>query len=423
MSLTLFRKVVLFGCWLVPPFLWGGDWLGWRGPTGQGLTDDKNLPTTWSKEGENLLWKVPLPGNGKGDRRDLNQSSPIIVKNRVIITASFWPKGQDATQAIPEHHIVCYDLEKGALIWDIQAKPGPWLLKDLRGGYTAPTPASDGDRVYVVFGSSVLAAFDLEGKSLWRKEITPFDFDVALGASPVLVGDLIVLQCDGVRRTSRLLAFDKKTGNIVWERKRPHNDFCHSTPTLVQLGGKKQLLVAGSNSLEGVDPRDGSILWSFASKGDTVSPVMEGGLVYIDSGRGGPAFGIDPNGKGDITQTNQHWKINQVPEGLSSPVLFGDLLYRLHHPGMLSCRSGKDGSLHYAERLAGISTTSSPIITADGTLYLANAGKSYVIKPGPKLNILATMDLGDSAPSSPAVSNGKILLKGNQFLFCVGNKR
>ena len=98
------------------------------------------------------------------------------------------------------------------------------------------------------------------------------------------------------------------------------------------------------------------------------------------------------------------------------------MLFRLHHPGMLSCRDGKDGSVHYSERLAGISTTSSPIITADGTLYLANAGKSYVIKSGPKLEIIATMDLGDFAPTSPAISDGKFILKGNQFLFCVGNK-
>lgn len=418
----MIRAMVILGWWLVPALLWGGDWLGWRGPTGQGLTDDKNLPTLWSKEGKNLFWKVMLPGNGNRDRRDLNQSSPIIVKNRVVITVSFWPMGQEATKAFPEHHIACYDLGLGTLIWDVIAKPGPWLLTDLRGGYSAPTPVSDGERLYVVFGSSVLASYDLEGNLLWRKEIVPYDFDVALGASPVLVGELIVLQCDGVRRSSRLVAFDKNSGKLVWERKRPQNDFCHSTPTLVQLGGSPQLLVAGSNSLEGVDPKDGSILWSFASKGDTVSPVMGGGFVYIDSGRGGPGFAMDPSGTGDITKTNLKWKINQVPEGLSSPVLAGDLLYRLHHPGMISCRNGKDGSLHFSERLPGISTTSSPIITTDGTLYLANAGKSYVIKAGPKLEILSTMDLGDSSPASPAVSQGKIVLKGSQFLFCVGNK-
>ena len=106
----MIRLVVILGWWLVPACLWAGDWLGWRGPTGQGMTDDKNLPTIWSKEGKNLLWKVMLPGNAKGDRRDLNQSSPIIVKNRVIITACFWPQGQEATKTIPEHHLACYDL-------------------------------------------------------------------------------------------------------------------------------------------------------------------------------------------------------------------------------------------------------------------------------------------------------------------------
>ncbi|MSR79957.1 MAG: hypothetical protein EXS11_04440 [Gemmataceae bacterium] len=132
-----------------------------------------------------------LPGNTKGDRRDLNQSSPIIVKNRFIITASFWPQGQEVTKAISEHHIACYDLEKGSLIWDFRAKPGPWLLTDLRGGYTALTPASDGERLYVVFGSSVLAAYDLEGNFLWRAEIAPYEFDVALGPSDWCVMDWV----------------------------------------------------------------------------------------------------------------------------------------------------------------------------------------------------------------------------------------
>ena len=117
--------------------------------------------------------------------QDQNQSSPIVSRGRVFITASYWPAGVDRKQ-FPEHHVVCFRVRDGKQLWDTQIEHGPWSRRDLRGGYTAPTPASDGERLYVLFGSSVLAALDFDGKPLWRKEITPYKFDVAIGTSPVL---------------------------------------------------------------------------------------------------------------------------------------------------------------------------------------------------------------------------------------------
>src|SRR5207245_2763842 len=119
---------------------------------------------------------------------------------------------------------------------------------DLRGGYTAPTPACDGERLFVVFGSAVIAALDLDGKILWRKDIVPYKFDVCLGASPVLYGDTVILQCDQLDRQSRMIAWDRETGDIAWEEKRPTVGFSHSTPVVATVAGKPQLLVAASNA-------------------------------------------------------------------------------------------------------------------------------------------------------------------------------
>ncbi|HEY3789332.1 MAG TPA: PQQ-binding-like beta-propeller repeat protein [Urbifossiella sp.] len=398
------------------------DWPGWRGPTGMGQCAEKDLPLTWGgKENSDVLWKAALPGQNEKTAPDQNQSSPIVLGDHIFLTVSYWPGAKADPKHYPEHHVACYATKDGQQLWDVKIEPGPWLFGDLRGGYTAPTPAADAERVYVLFGSSVLAALDHSGKLLWRKEIAPFKFDVALAASPVLFGDTIIIQCDENDRQSRLVAFDKKTGAIAWEEKRPNAGFAHSTPVLATIAGKPQLIVASSNSLQGVDPASGKPIWTCDAKGDTVSPVFGHGLVYIDTGRGGPAFAIDPTGAGNVTKTHLKWKIPQIPEGYGSPVIAGNYLYRLHSPETLKCIKMTTGETVFSERLPGVSTMSSPIVSGD-RVYLASAGKSYVIKAGPTLEILATNDLGDTSSASPAVAGGRIYLKGRKWLFCVGKK-
>jgi outer membrane protein assembly factor BamB len=399
------------------------DWPGWRGPTGLGYTTEKGLPVDWGgKEQKNILWKQPLfPGQDKA-RLDNNQSSPIVCRGRVFVTTSFWPPAVSLKE-YPEHHVTCFRTSDGKRLWDTRVKPGPWLLQDLRGGYTAPTPASDGQRVFVVFGSSVIAALDFKGHLIWRKEITPFKtFDVAIGTSPVLYENTVLFMCDQVGGTSRLLAFDCKTGALKREYKRPGVGFSHSTPVLVRIKDKLQLLVAASNAVQGVDPASGKVLWWCQAAGDTASPVYGGGVVYCDSGRGGPGVAVTPAGTGDITRTAKKWGVNRVPEGFSSPVIVGQYLYRLHSPGVLKCWKLADGKGVYSRRLEGVQTAASPFITPEGNIYCASAGRSYVIKAGAKPEVLAVNDLDDASQASPAVAEGQVFLKGRRFLYCIATK-
>jgi outer membrane protein assembly factor BamB len=408
---------------MAPTWASAADWPGWRGPTGQGQTAETNLPLTWGgKQNTNVIWKCPLAGIEAKASQDQNQSSPIVSRGRVFITASYWPSAKSDPKAIPEHHVACYRATDGKKLWDVTIKPGPWLFTDLRGGYTAPTPAADGERVFVVFGSAVIAALDYDGKLIWRKEITPFKFDVALAASPVLFGETVILQCDQVDKESRLVAFDRKTGAVKWREARPTVRFSHSTPVVATIGGKPRLLISASNALQCADPANGKLIWWCAAKGDTVSPVVGGGLVYCDSGRGGPGFAVDPTGTGDVTKTHLKWTINKVNEGYSSPVVSGGYLYRLQNPEQLKCYRLASGEEVYSERLNGVSTASSPIATADGIIYLTSAGKSYVVKAGPKFDLLATNDLGDGSPAAPAVADGRFYLRGRKWLYCIGTK-
>jgi outer membrane protein assembly factor BamB len=398
------------------------DWPGWRGPTGQGISDEKDLPLRWGGPGdENVLWKKPLPGQAAGNQQDQNQSSPIVCGPRVFVTASFWLAGI-ARKDFPEHHVACYQADDGKLLWDTRVPPGPWKLSDLRGGYTAPTPACDGQHVFVLFGSAVLAALDLEGKIVWRKEIVPHDFDVAIGTSPVLYRDTVLLQCDQISGSSRFMAFDKATGELKWEKKRPDDGFSHSTPVLVNIDGKPQLLTAAAGRIQGVNPDDGTLLWWCGGNGDTVSPVLADGLVYCDSGRGGgPGVAVAPTGTGDVTR-NRVWRIERVPEGFSSPVVVDGYVYRLLNPGLLHCWRMKTGAKVYEERLPGVTTPASPISTADGRIYVASAGKSFVLAGGPKFDLLGSSDLRDGAPASPALAGGRLFLKGQHFLYCIGKR-
>jgi outer membrane protein assembly factor BamB len=266
----------------------------------------------------------------------------------------------------------------------------------------------------------------MQGKIAWRKELAPYSFDVAIGSSPVVYEDSVIVVCDLKGTKSSVYAFDGKTGAVKWETKRPKADWAHSTPSLAKVNGKMELLTATFYGAQGLDPSSGEVLWTYATKGqigDTVTPLYRDGLLYVDSGRGGIGIAIDATGSGDISQTPLKWKIQSAGTAFSSPVLVGDYLYRLQGSDLLSCWKWATGESVFKERLEGMRTASSPIATADGRIYCASADRSYVVKAGPKLEILARNDLGDASLASPAVAAGRIYLKGGRYLWCIGAKK
>jgi outer membrane protein assembly factor BamB len=399
------------------------NWPRFRGPTGMGITSERDLPLTWGgKDDESLLWIAPLPGFAERARADQNQSSPIVWEEKTFVTTAFWPAGRDQKE-FPEQHVACFSLTDADLEWDIIVEPGPWKLADLRGGYAAPTPATDGERVYVLFGSAVLLALDFDGRQIWRHELAdPQSFDVAIASSPILYRGAVILLADKGNQKSVLTAYDARTGETLWEQKRPGVGFCHSTPVLAEIAGRTQILIAASNALQGIDPENGEVLWWCDGPGDVCSPVTAGDLAYTDSGRGGPGMLVEARGTGDLSKSSVKWRIGNIPEGLSSPVIADDHLYRLHNPGVLKCVNLTTGKEAFAKRVEGVSIASSPIVTHDGLVYLASAGKTLVLKAGPSFELLATNDLGESSPASAAVSGKRLILKGREHLFCIGKK-
>jgi outer membrane protein assembly factor BamB len=403
------------------------DWPQFRGPTGLGYTTEKDLPVRWdAAKGENILWKVPLVGEG--------HASPIVVRGRVYLTTVRWPGGKQDPAVMPEHHVLCWNAADGRLLWDTQVPPGPWRREDFRsgagGGYAAPTPAADEKRVYVLFASSVLAALDFEGKLVWRQELRPHTFDVTIGTSPVLFGETVIVHCAMAKASdSRLVAFGKADGQVKWETKTPQTGFAHSTPILIDVKGKPQLVTLASgiavkpDAVIAFDPADGRRLWWCKGAGDASSPAFGGGIVYTDSGRGGQGTAVDPTGEGDVTATHVKWTSQGLSEAIGSPIVVGEHVFRIQSPGVLRIWKVAGGEETDKQRLAGMTSTwSSPIADAEGRIWFVSGGKSTVVKAGPKVDVLATNDLGDPNHGSPAASNGRLYVAGLKNLWCIGSK-
>jgi outer membrane protein assembly factor BamB len=284
--------------------------------------------------------------------------------------------------------------------------------------------------VYVAFGSSVVAALDFAGRLAWRREIVPHAFDVTLGTSPILYCDTLLVPCAMAdAKQSRIIAYDKNSGDVRWEHKMPGTGFGHSTPVIVRVRGRDQMLFcAGGMSpveqaLQSFDPATGSRLWWCWGGGESASPAYVDGFVYFDSGRGGPGVAVSPTGDGDISKSHIRWKIDQVSSALGSPIVVGDHIYRLQANGTLRCWHIADGRQVYAQRLTGLSTTwASPVADTRGNLFFANAGTSCVVRAGPAFKLLAVNQLGDSNHGSPAVVHGKMFLVGMENVYCIGAK-
>ena len=264
-------------------------------------------------------------------------------------------------------------------------------------------------------------------KIVWRNEIEPHGFDVTIGSSPVLFKDTVLMLCAmSNKKDSKLTAYNKADGSVKWETPLPRTGFAHSTPVLIEVKGEPQLVVValgGGEADEGVqsfDPDSGKRVWWCRGGGDASSAAFGAGIVYCDDGRGGPGIAIDPTGSGDVTKTHVKWRVNQVPEGIGSPIIVGNLVYRLHRPNVLKVWRASDGKQIYAERLDRLTSTwASPVADVNGRLYFATAGVSYVIQTGEQFKVLAINDLGDPNHASAAVSSGRMFLVGTRSLFCI----
>jgi outer membrane protein assembly factor BamB len=392
---------------LFPAVVLAGDWPGWRGPNGSGLSPETNLPTKWSAT-DNVRWKTPLQGAGV--------STPIVSKDHVFLTAS---EGRNDRLLV-----LAFDRRSGKSLWTTRffgsAQPEGFFAP---GGMAVPTPATDGQRLYALFGTGDLVCLDFDGKPLWirslAEEYGPFRNRWGMGASPILVGDLLVVLVDHYA-PSYLLAVEAKTGKTRWKTSRDAN-VNWSSPAAVTVNGKTQLVVSGSFRINSYDAATGAELWKTDGMQEQCipTPVADGGIVYSVSGRKGMTMAIKLDGaKGDLSEKNIVWQSNRGAPYVPSALCFGGQYYLVDDEGFGTCFDAATGKELWRERIGG-RFHASPV-AGDGKLYCTNLqGVTAVVKAGPKFELLAKNNLGETIVASPAISQGALFIRGEKHLYCI----
>ncbi len=399
----------------------GEDWPQFRGPDGLGVSAAK-VPLTWSAT-ENVAWKAELPGAGT--------SSPVVVGGKVFLTCYSGynvPGGPRGSDDLLKRHVVCLGLEDGKVLWtkDVASKlPEQERIRDDHG-YASNTPAADGERVYAFFGKSGVFALDHGGRPLWHAEVGSDLRNWGSAASPVLAGDLVLVNASV--ESQSLVALDSKTGKEVWRARNIRESW--NTPLFVPVkGGKTELVVAVMGKVLGLDPATGERLWSC----DTDIPwymvpslVAADGIVYCIGGRTGGSLAVRAGGRGDVTRTHRVWKATRG-SNVSSPVLHDGHLYFAHeNRGIAYCLEAKTGRVVYEERLrpAPGDVYASAVLAGGRVYYVARHGGTFVVPAAPSFELLARNTLGDRSTfnASPAVAGGRLLLRSDRYLYCIGER-
>ncbi|MFN4261103.1 MAG: PQQ-binding-like beta-propeller repeat protein [Gemmataceae bacterium] len=390
--------------WLTAP-AWASDWLQFRGPDGQGIAHETNLPEKWSQT-ENVRWKVDLPGRGL--------SSPVIANGRVFVTACSGP-----TQS--RLHVLCFDLATGKKLWERQFWATGSTSCHPKTNMAAPTPVSDGKYVYALFATCDLACLDADGNLQWyralRKDYPTVSNNVGMAASPIIWNDLLIIQMENVGE-SFAAGIDKRTGQNRWKIDRG-KIINWVTPIVVRHNGQPQLLLQSPDQMTAHDPRTGKELWSFKPEsGLATIPSSTAGddLILVP---GGELLALKPKNKGEPEVV---WTSNRLKPATATPVSYGGRIYSVNSAGVLNCAEAATGKILWQERLKG-PYSASPII-ADGKLYIVNeAGTTAVVQLGDEPKVLAMNDLGETILGTPSFADGAIFLRSDEHLYCIGNKQ
>ena len=383
------------------------DWPQFRGPDGQGHSSEHGLPLRWS-ETHNIVWKTPIPG--------LGWSSPVILDDRIWITTA--TDGGRSLRALSLHR------ESGKVLHDLevfrQETPGRIHTKN---SYASPTPILEGNRIFVHFGTLGTACLSNDGRILWKTQLE-YQHGHGPGGSPVLFGDLLIVNCDGTD-VQYVVALDKNSGTIRWKRDRTGR-MAYSTPLVIRVAEAHQIVSIGGDRAVAYDPHRGREIWWIRYDGfsNVPRPVFGQGLVFICSGYDRPTFlyAVRPEGKGDVTESHVVWSRQRGVPNNPSPLLVEEELYLVGDGGIATCLNARTGATHWQERLGG-NFSASPVF-AEGHIYFLNEdGETTVVAAGNKFQKLAANALKGRTLASLAVSAQSIYLRSDRHLYRIAEHR
>jgi outer membrane protein assembly factor BamB len=375
------------------------------------VTSDTGVPETWSAT-EHVLWKTPLSGKGT--------SNPVVWENRVFLTESL---GRDQS----ELHILCFSRDTGGLLWRQKLWGTAPTLFYAVSGMASPSPVTDGEHLFAFFGTGDVFCFDLDGNLIWQRaladEYGAFENRFGASSSPLVFEDLLILQCDHYGE-SYVIALDKRTGATRWKTDRAGNWLSWSSPTMISAGDHHELVLSGSEKLDGYDPKTGERLWTVRglSRECVPTPVIGDGFLIAVSGPNGAHFAVKPGGKGDVTDSQVLWKNERGTSFVPSAILVGPRYYVADDKGVLTCFDADGGKLRWRKRLDG-KFTASPV-SAEGKIFFTNeTGQTVVIDAArDEYTELAQNELGEDVYASPAISQGRFFVRSAKHLICIGVK-
>jgi outer membrane protein assembly factor BamB len=392
------------------------DWAQFRGPGGHGRSAASG-PVAWSHD-ENIVWKAELPGAGA--------STPIVVGNRIFLTSYSGyavPKEDAGDLDKLVRRLLCVDLKTGKLLWDKQVaarQPEPDRIRD--HGYAANSVVADSQRVFAFFGKSGVFAFDHNGRQVWQADVGDGTNGWGTAASPVLFGNLVIVNASV--ESQSLVALDQKTGKQVWRARGIKESW--STPLLVPVGGKTELVVPMFEKILGFDPGTGEQLWSCDTEIRwymVPSLVAHDGVVYCVGGRSGGALAVRAGGRGDVTDSHRLWT-GRKGSNVSSPVYHDEHLYWAHEQtGVVYCAEAKSGDIVYEQRLERAGQIyASALLADDKVYYLTRDGRTFVVAAKPDYELIGVNELRDGFTfnASPVLAGDRLLVRSDRFLYCIG---
>tara|TARA_B100000029_G_scaffold495419_1_gene560395 strand:- start:235 stop:1488 length:1254 start_codon:yes stop_codon:yes gene_type:complete len=394
----------------IPNTAESANWPAWRGSDGTGRSTERNLPVTWSST-ENVIWKATLPGEGN--------STPITWDKRVFVTCP--------VEGGKVRRLICLDRANGEVLWkhDVPFPEKETTHRD--NPFCSGSPTTDGKRVYASFGSAGVLACDMSGKVAWHRRLGKLTHVFGQATTPVLYKNLVIVhRGPGVK--THLVALDAKTGRTVWDTpemaKNSNLYGSWSTPVIVRVDGRDELVVSMPREIKSYDPATGKELWKCGGLGTEVytMPTIGDGLVVGISGHNGPAMAVRlGGGQGDLTGSHRLWLTAKNQQRVGSGVVVGQYLYVSNATGIAQCIEARTGKVIWAKRLGG--TLWGTMLAADGRLYVSNKeGDIFVLAASPTYKLIARNRMNEHMKAAVAPSDGQLFIRTYKSIYCIGKR-
>lgn len=391
----------------------GQEWTRFRGPNGTGVSERADLPIQWTAS--DYRWRVELPGIG--------YSSPVLWGQRLFVTSAL---EEDATQIVR-----CLRASDGGTVWE-QRFASITHPKHRFNCYASATPPVDQDHVYMVWATPkqyhVVALEHQEGRIIWKRDLGPFEAEHGFGASPILVGDALIVPNDQNGKSS-VIALDRTTGKTCWEAPRRSKIASYSTPFLFEPEGAppQLILTSSSHGVSALDPKTGKTLWELEVLNNRIvgSGVVASGLIVATCGVGGAGTRTVVIRPGIPSKAIQAEVAYDVPRGalpyVPVPITRDDLLFLWYDRGAVTCLDAPTGKVRWRERVPG-EFFGSPVRVGDRLYCISRDGDMVVLAAADQFKLLARFNLGERSNSTPAVAGGVMYLRTVSHVMAIGAK-